>query len=262
MLEFIKSIPKKTAEGLIVGGLITIIGIIALWMYSFVAPDVRPNDIGANVIKGVEGIENCIFKESEWETGFGVLERREDNLFVLASTTQRNGLLRYKKSVESDSEITFTFTPLSESSINVVITIHELYEIIIGDGDNIRRVTTKANLHEGSPMVLISANQEDAKNFFLPNSFVVGKEVTVRIIQKPLVNNEFELILTVFPEPGSEGITKNYQFPIPTEFEGTEKPLRISVGVIKTQNTEDVLTRLRCFKVSSGEKLPIVTYSK
>lgn len=221
---------------------------------------VNPNDFTAQIVKNVKDINDCVFDDSEWASGFGQLQKQGDGLYLLASTTQ-SSLLRYERSISSKSEIIFSFVPLLESFPNVVIVGHDLFEIVVGDESN-RRVTVKANLIEGSSMSLISADNEDNKSFLLPYDLIIGKEVFVKIIQQPIFTNQHELILSITYDPKKDPVVKSYHFPIPPEFENSDKPIRVSIGIININNEKDTLIRFRCFKVSLNNSNLDLTYSK
>lgn len=212
---------------------------------------IKPSDFSAQVSQSFEEAESCTFNDSEWMVALGQLQKQEDGLYLLASTTH-SSLLQYERSVSSGAKITFSFVPLSDLSPNVVIVVHDLFEVVIGD-EGKRRVTVKANLVEGKSMSLISADNEDNKSFLLPEELIIGKEVYVKITQQPLLTNQQELILSITYDSSKDPVVKSYHFPIPPEFKASDKPIRVSVGMINTDNEEDILIRFKCFKVSLGD---------
>ena len=217
---------------------------------------IKPNDFPEQAIKSVEDKKKCEFDDSEWAPGYGgQLQKQEDGLYLLASTTQKSSLLLYERSISSKAEIFFSFVPLSGSSSNVTIVSHDLFEIVIGDEDS-RRVTVKVNLIEGDSMSLISADNEDNKSFLLPQELIIGKEVIVKITQQPFLIDQYELILSITYDPMKNPVVKSYHFPIPPKFKVSDKPIRVSIGMINTNNKEDVLTRFKCFKISLSNLSP------
>ncbi len=218
---------------------------------------IKPGDFSAQVSQNFEEAESCIFNDSEWIPVLGQLQKQEDGLYLLASTTQ-NSLLQYERSLSSGEEILFGFIPLSGASPNVVILVHDLFEIVVGDDGN-RRVTVKVNLVEGNPMSLISADNEDNNSFLLPEKIVIGREVNIKITQKPLPMNRHELILSITYDPVKDPMVKSYHFPIPPEFKVSDEPIRVSIGMINTGNKEDILTRFKCFKISLDGPSPDLT---
>ncbi len=217
----------------------------------------QPSDFSTQVSQSFEDAESCIFDDSEWITSLGQLQKREDGLYLLASTTQSSSL-QYERSLSSGSEICFSFVLLSGDSPNVVILVHDLFEVVVGDDSN-RRVTVKANLIEGKPMSFISADNEDNNSFLLPEKILIGREISIKIKQQPLSMNRHELILNITYDPMKDPIVKSYHFPIPPEFKVSDKPIRVSIGIINTDNEEDILIRFKYFKISLDDLNPDLT---
>jgi len=59
-----------------------------------------------------------------------------------------------------------------------------------------------------------------------------------------------------------ESITKKYNIPVPDKFQNTDEPLRVSIGILNTQNLIDTRTHFKCFKVSTISTNPTVSLIK
>jgi len=76
------------------------------------------------------------FDSNKWHDSEGNLAiiRKEPNILILP-LNDSSGLLKYSDPIPVDSIYEIKFIPLGDTAINFVVTIPEIYEIVIGDKD-------------------------------------------------------------------------------------------------------------------------------
>lgn len=221
---------------------------------------VQPNDIQEMVTKDNIEIENCRFNPDEWTTGQGnlVIDDPELNKYVVTSDSKSSTQL-YERSISSQSTIRFIFTPLTEEFINVIVLFHDFYEIVIGDGD--RRSVTAKDVNQN----YLFTEQGDGK-IVISNNLPVGKDVDVTITQKPLNSDTQRVLIDIKYFDGIDKKHKResgvFEIPIPDSFKNTDKSIRVSTGILNTQETIDTAAQFKCFKVSIIKKDETISYMK
>jgi len=248
--EFIKKwiITPVGILGSFSGGIFIIDGVVSFVSIRINVSDeisIQSSNFTASAIQSIKQINDCRFDTQQWVSAQGLLTETKKNVFLVASTSV-SSLIQYESSIFSDSEIDFIFTPLTEEFINVVLTLHNFYEVVIGDSD-LRSITVRDI--ENKSMVL--------PKIILGENLSIGKDVRLNIIQKPSpINSQaWEIILTAYyyseKLKSETSITRKYNIPIPHKFKNTNDPLRVSVGIINTQDIIDTEAQFKCFKVSS-----------
>lgn len=91
-----------------------------------------------------EVVAESNFNDDQWKESLGSFLRDEKdiNYFALGPEKER-ALLKFGKSFLERQRIIFEFIPMSEDTINVVLNVNDLYEIVIGDNDY-KTITLKA----------------------------------------------------------------------------------------------------------------------
>lgn len=208
---------------------------------------IKANDIIEKQIEQLQEARDCTFEHEKWSAGYGSLVRQGDTDLYVLPASANSSLIRYNESVSSDLTTKFTFTPETEI-INVIILFHDLFEVVVGDGDQYG-LTFKANL--GNRKMDLLSERID-----LDGGIKIGADVSVKIVQIPLPRGDYEVVTSVtYTRPDGRENTeiRSDHFPIPSEFKETEKPIRVSIGVANTQGEIDILTRFKCFKPSAQD---------
>lgn len=189
----------------------------------------------------------------EWETGQGELIIN-DNLWSIASMSS-NGMLRYKESIQLSSEIKITFVPYSEKQINFILLVHDLYEIVIGDG-GYQGVTLKASPGNNRQMRTIKNTEGYTRNIFEKGELNSGVDVTVVLNQKisRLEDDSYEINISILYRSGIENeedkLFATYDFPLPPKFNYEKENMKFSMGLLAANDNTDVSVEVLCFEAS------------
>lgn len=187
----------------------------------------------------------------EWQTGQGQLIQ-ENNIWSVAPGS-RKGLLRYPKSISLSSEIEVVFMPHSEEQINFVLLVHDLYEVVVGDGGY---QGTNLKIWDGQKWKIINNTEDYPRNIFEKGELSPGNVITIVLEQdiSRLEDNSYEVNISILYSPRIEGeddkLFATYDFPLPPEFKYKEETARLSMGLLAANNGTKVSAEFLCFKVS------------
>lgn len=213
---------------------------------------IKPNDIAERQMAAILAPKECNFNHDDWDDGSGQLDYDEKTGLYSMPLGVYSSTIRYDRSVSSDSTTRFTFTPTT-SLINTVILFHDLFEIVVGDGD---RYGTTFKASTGSEKM-----EQIGERIITVGGMKVGNDVTVTITQAPLPRGDFEVLLSIeyTKDNGQQNKVSTYRyFPIPAKFKGTNEPIRVSVGFSNIKNKEETSAFFKCFKVSKFQSTPKV----
>lgn len=218
---------------------------VYLWSDPTSEVKVKPNDIQDEVVRAITEAGSCTFDPDNWEEGTGGLERLGTTTIYRMVPENFSSNIRYDRSIPSRSKTTFTFTPESKL-IHTYILFHQLFEVVVGDGDSIG-VTVKGNVGAGAWPRL-------GERIKLPGGIKIGNDVTVEVTQTPLVNGQHEVLVSIsyVRRDGSpDRVSEIRRFLTPSDFKSTDMPIRVSVGFLNTnlQNKEETRAVFKCFKV-------------
>lgn len=219
---------------------------------------IKPNDITAKQVQALQQASDCSFNPEEWKDGSGTLVLDKEGVYRIKPNSI-SSTMQYYRSVSSESTVTFVLTPQTPL-VNFAMVFHDFFEIVVGDGD-VYGATLKANLGNPDKMQF----PKGKGRLTLYGGIKTGTDVTVTVAQKPLADGSHEVFLRI-RYTSSQGITKDvsefYNFPIPSEFQGTEEPIRMSVGFVNTQSSQEIGARFKCFRISSAEVLENLSLQK
>lgn len=166
--------------------------------------------------------------------------------FFLGSDTPR-ALLKFHKQLLEKKEVTFIFKPLSQDAINIVISVGDLYEIIIGD-NNYKIVSVKTRLATTGEWMPVP--EESGRN--LIKDIRRDSEVIVKINTEHYLDGNYSLTLDVkyiTSKPlkaGHQNFHGQYIFTPPFQ---QYKPLDISIGLINPNHQSGIAAEFISFKM-------------
>ena len=194
------------------------------------------------------------FDPTEWQTGQGVL-LRDGDAWVLASSSA-SGLLRYHDWIPLNDVVKVVFVPHSEREVNVVLTMHDLYEIVVGDG-GYQGITVKAAKGDGQPLKLIADSKGDRRTIFPDGPMERGADVVVAIEQgvSQLGDGSYVLHLS-FKRTSYNGLTPQnvyatYNFELPPSFSYIGDSGRFSIGLKRATDASRVAAEFICVEFES-----------
>ena len=218
--------------------------------YNWIAGLIQPSQ---TLIQTNQVTNECKkFNFTEWETGQGELIR-DDNLWSLSATSS-NGLLRYKEPVSLTSEIKVIFIPYSEEQINFALHVHDLYEVVIGDG-GYQGVTLKVSPGNDQPMRIIENTDGHKRNIFKKGELAPGTDVTIILNHgiSRIEDDSYEVNIRISYryeiESAKDKLFATYDFPLPPKFNYEESSMRFSMGLLAADNNTNVSAEILCFGV-------------
>lgn len=192
------------------------------------------------------------FNPSNWETGQGELTNY-DSVWIL-STSSPNGMFRFKDLVPINTDLRVVFVPHSDSQVNFVITMHDIYEVVVGDG-SYQGITVKVAQGNNQKMKIIPNTDGFTRNIFDDGEMEKGNAITVILDQgiSLLDNGEYELNLKLSRGSAISDSTKKvfatYNFPLPPKFSfGEETGGRVSIGLRAATDKSKIATEIICFE--------------
>lgn len=194
--------------------------------------------------------------EKIWQQYLGqFLTNGDNNYFSLASSNKR-ALLKFYKEFSEGEEVKFKFKPLSGDSANVVISVGNLYEIVIGDND-FETVSVKARSGVNGEWVSIPDKESHQLRRKIIGGVRRGSEVIVKLNTEyyHLEGNYFlDIEIKYIPkEPvnsGYQNFHSQYIFTPPFQEYAS---LDISIGLINPNNETDIAAEFISFKVEKNE---------
>ena len=200
----------------------------------------------------VQQVKCKAFNVEEWEKGQGIL-LRDGNLWSVA-TSAPNGLLRYKKHVSLDQDVKITFVPHSETQVNFVATMHDLYEVDVGDG-NFKRITLKVTQGADRPMKLMAYTNGRFSNSFDGIGMEPGSDVTLVLSQgvSRLGDGSYLLNLQLarnsYETKTPSDVLATYSFALPPNFSYIGDDARFSIGLKAASDHSKVAAEFLCVEL-------------
>lgn len=195
----------------------------------------------------------AVFNPQDWQIGQGLLIESDKNVWHVA-TSAPNGHFRYNKAVPLDSDIELIFIPLSEKEVNFVLTMHGIYEIIVGDG-GYQGVTVKTSHGESGKYILATSTNGDRRSVFKGGPLEYGADVNVVIQQgvSRLSDGTYELNLRLARKSylGREAppVFATYSFPLSPEFNYRTDKGRFSIGLKAASDESKVSAKILCVTI-------------
>ncbi|MBI4094862.1 MAG: hypothetical protein HY435_01560 [Candidatus Liptonbacteria bacterium] len=209
-----------------------------------------------NLISSAKILDESNFEDGRWQQlGLASLTAlsKDRALFQLV-TTSTAGLLKFHQPISAKSTFELKFIPLGTEVSNIVILIHGLYEIVIGD-DDYTSVTLKALRGVGQDWVPIQEQRTGRIRLTTAGGFRKGSEIQTRILHDPLSAGQFRVILDIKYLPNKpenadyQTLSGTYIFtPAPLL-----EPLAMSVGLIPSRGSSEPKAQFNSFKIEERE---------
>lgn len=191
------------------------------------------------------------FVPDEWEREVGDLEF-DGSVWTIA-TGSPNGLLRFKERIPLESDIGVVFVPASEKQVNFVITMHDIYELVVGDG-GYQGITLKTSRGNGQAMEIAPTVGGERRVIFGDGPMEPGADVKVILSQgvSKVADGSYELILriakTSFLELNSHPPTvyATYHFPLSPQFNYRDESAWFSLGLKSASDGSVVAAEILC----------------
>lgn len=233
-------------------------------MYFVAIPFGAPNPVNIvhpaskSQIAAVGGLDCKQFNPSEWDRGQGQLNF--DGSVWSVATGSPNGLLRFGERIPLDSNIEVTFVPASAKQVNFIITMHDIYELVVGDG-SYQGITLKTAKGDNQKMKLTPTVDGKRRVIFQNGHMEPGADVKVVINQgvSRLENGSYELNLriarTSFAETPSSipTVYATYNFLLPPRFNYKDEMAWFSVGLKAASDRSLVAVEILCVDLGSAK---------
>lgn len=178
----------------------------------------------------------CDFSTGEWVRWFGKINQDfEDKTHFILPVNSGGALFKYVGKIEDFSSCEFVFIPRSEKTINYVISLDEIYQIVIGDND-FWTVAMRSTDAIGGDLVPIREDSTQKTRPRLLSKIKNGTTVKVALKQGFIDDGNYQIGLVVTYKPDTTALdeTQTSEFiwtfePSPAIF---EKP-SLSVGLIR-----------------------------
>ena len=145
----------------------------------------------------------CDLNTGEWLRWFGKINQDfEDKTHFTLPTNSNSALFKYVGKIDDFSTCEFTFIPRSENSINYVLSLDDVYQIVIGDND-FWTVAARSTDSIGGDLVPIKENSTQKTRPRLSNKIKNGTTVKVILNQKFIDASTYQIELIVSYKPDS-----------------------------------------------------------
>lgn len=209
----------KIATNLI-GGVFIIsysLGVFSLFfdIRSFFPMESQENNLATAVKSGVIKVDRpdnitsektvgCDLEEESWIRWYGEMNQGLDEKNYLTLPVNTTGtLFKYTGEIKDFSSCQFEFVPRSEKAINYLISIDDIYQIVVGDNDFFT-VTLKATDSIGGDLIPINESVTQTTRPRLLSKIKNGTTVRVQVNQKFLDDENYQVSVEVFYKPDIE----------------------------------------------------------
>jgi len=224
----------------------------------FGAPDPRDflwKESPRTQVAAVGGLSCQQFNPDEWEQEYGDLDF-DGSVWTVANGAG-GGLIRHREKVPLNASIKLTMIPSSETQVNFFITTHDLYEMVVGDGDY-RGITLKTAKGKGQPMTpMLTTDGEDRVIFPMDS----GGDVTIVLDQSisQLADGSYTLQLQLAKtsflneNPSAPKIFATWNFPLPPQYKYEAEPVWFSLGLDAASDDSKVAAEIVCVEIKGAD---------
>lgn len=178
----------------------------------------------------------CDLSEGEWVRWFGKINQDfEDKTHFTLPANSNSALFKYVGKIEDFSTCEFTFIPRSENSVNYVLSLDDVYQIVIGDND-FWTIAARATDSIGGDLVPIKEDSTQKTRPRLTNKIKNGTTVRVVLNQKFVDTTTYQIELVVSYKPDSVTLNETQTSTFTWTFEPSPAILEnpsLSVGLIR-----------------------------
>jgi hypothetical protein len=183
-----------------------------------------------------------MFKTTAWGNATGDLAfyGKNTNRMILPNGTV-SGLLKYNEKINSSSMFDLHFVPYGDRAINFVVSLPEIYEIVIGDGDY-RTVTLKVSPGVGQQFQPLLAVGRDKERVSLGHEIKKGSQVGLNIKQELLPSGHLwvQFDISYWPTEINDVVTEPFAY----EFNPSPKihdALYLELGLFRNARDESAI---------------------
>jgi hypothetical protein len=178
----------------------------------------------------------CDFNNGEWVRWFGKINQDfEDKTHFTLPVNSDGALFKYVGKIDDFSSCEFVFIPRSESSINYVISLDEIYQIVIGDND-LWTIAVRATDAIGGDLVPIKEDSSQKTRPRLLSKIKNGTNVKAVLNQKFIDDDTYQIELVISYKPDTTELNETQTSKFTWTFEPSPAILEnpsLSVGLIR-----------------------------
>lgn len=177
----------------------------------------------------------CDLNTGEWVRWLGTVNQDfEDKTHFILPTNSSGALFKYVGKIDDFSSCEFVFIPRSENSINYVLSLDEIYQIVIGDND-FWTIAVRATDAIGGELIPIKEDSTQKTRPRLLNKIKNGTTVKVALNQKFINEDTYQIELNITYKPDTEILNETQTDKFMWTFEPSPAILKkpsLSVGLI------------------------------
>lgn len=187
---------------------------------------------------------DCADGKNEWTLWYGDMSRsdKDKTLYFLPNDVNR-GLYKYEGVVAASTTCTFKFVPRGDRAINYVVSLDEIYQIVVGDNDY-WTISLRASDALGTPLKPIKELITGKERPHLLSTIKNGSQVVLEITQYMDENGLFNVTAEVSYSPSSfapQNRKEVFSWRFPTSPALELNPLELSIGLIRGQGDESAI---------------------
>lgn len=183
-----------------------------------------------------QGVKNCDLDNGSWNRWYGrVSQGVDDKNYFILPTNSGGALFQYAGNIEDITTCEFSFIPRGENTINYVVSLDGIYQIVLGDND-FWTVTLKATDRVDGELLPIEESVTKKTRPRLLSKARKGTTMSMLLTQRFLENNKYEVTAEISykPDIDSSSYVSTEKFiwifdPSPT----IHNSARLSVGLVR-----------------------------
>ena len=183
-----------------------------------------------------DAFTKCDLNSGEWVRWLGAVNQDfEDKTHFILPTNSSGALFKYVGKIDDISSCEFVFIPRSENSINYVLSLDEIYQIVIGDND-FWTIALRATDAIGGELIPIEEDTTQKTRPRLLNKIKNGTTVKVVLNQKFIDEDTYQIELNVTYKPDTDRLNEMQIDKFTWTFEPSPAILKkpsLSVGLIR-----------------------------